>query len=106
MMGGSSAPPRRPREASPLGGRAMIQSARVVTVDPTTGENMDSYSPMGPADLAEILRRTHGAFSAWKDVSFGERAGPMRELARLLREGAEAHARQMAIEMGKPIVQG
>src|SRR5581483_5335515 len=84
----------------------MIRSAPILTVNPTTGERMDAYFPMGPAEVAEILRRADESCRGWKDAPFGARAVPMKELARRLREGAEDHARRMAIEMGKPILQG
>ena len=46
------------------------------------------------------------AFTQWRRTTFDERAGLLREAARLLRERRERYARLMADEMGKPLTQG
>src|SRR4051812_20432334 len=84
----------------------MLETARIVSVDPATGEAQGEYLPMRPDEIAEILRRAQDAFMGWKALPFPERARRVRELAALLRDGIENHARLMATEMGKPVTQG
>ena len=76
------------------------------SINPATGERLDSYAEMSRDAVADAIRQTHEAFVAWRQRSFDERAKPMRETARLLRERAELYGRLMALEMGKPLRDG
>ena len=76
------------------------------SVNPATGQVVETFEAMAPAALDRLVEGVHAAFLGWREARFGERARPMRAAARLLRERREAYARTMAIEMGKPIRQG
>lgn len=76
------------------------------SVNPATGEDIQSY-PGATADVARAAIRGAGRrWESWRRTSFQERAAPLRTLAELLRSGADDHARLMAEEMGKPLAQG
>jgi len=76
------------------------------SVNPATGNDIHSH-PAATSDQARTAIRAAGRrWESWRRHSFEERAAPLRTLARLLRSDAEAHARLMAEEMGKPLEQG
>jgi succinate-semialdehyde dehydrogenase/glutarate-semialdehyde dehydrogenase len=77
----------------------------IQSVNPATGEVLQTFSATSPAELERIMTRTHAAFVEWRSVPFATRAERMRGAARLLRKDKAEHARTMTLEMGKPIVQ-
>jgi len=76
------------------------------SVNPATGAQVASYDEMSRDAVGEIIGRTHETFLAWRRTSFEERARAMRSAAQILRTEAEALARLMALEMGKPLRDG
>lgn len=76
------------------------------SVNPATGEQVATYDAMSNDAVGEIVGRTHDAFVAWRRTSFDQRARAMRAAAQILRDEAEALARLMALEMGKPVRDG
>lgn len=61
---------------------------------------------MSPADVDGLLEESGRASADWARATFAERAVPLRAAAQLLRDRADALARCMAEEMGKPLPQG
>jgi succinate-semialdehyde dehydrogenase/glutarate-semialdehyde dehydrogenase len=78
----------------------------VTSLNPTTGETLEAFEETTPAALERILDQAVAAYQSWRRCSYTQRAHPMREAARLLRERRSAYARTMALEMGKPLKQG
>lgn len=78
----------------------------LVSVDPTSGEEIARWDELTPAELEDALAASHRAFEAWRRTSFEIRQGLLRRVATNLRDGAEALARLMATEMGKPVAEG
>jgi succinate-semialdehyde dehydrogenase/glutarate-semialdehyde dehydrogenase len=74
--------------------------------NPATGELLETFPEVSPGELDRSVERAWRAFLDWRARSFAERARPLREAARRLRERKEELARTMALEMGKPLVQG
>ena len=77
----------------------------IQSVNPATGEVLETFTPASPEELDRIVARAHAAFREWRSVPFSARALRMREAARVLRKGLAQHALAMTLEMGKPIVQ-
>jgi len=77
----------------------------IQSVNPATGELLESFTPASPGELDRLVGKAHAAFVRWRSAPFAERAARMREAARLLRNGMGQHALNMTLEMGKPIVQ-
>jgi succinate-semialdehyde dehydrogenase/glutarate-semialdehyde dehydrogenase len=75
-------------------------------VNPTTGEVLERFDELDAAGVDAALARAEQAFAHWRETSFAERAEVVQRAAALLRQDSAAHARQMALEMGKPILQG
>ena len=78
----------------------------IESINPATGETLKTYAETSRAQVDDIIGKTHEAFLAWRRTSFEERARRMRGAARILRKNAEAYARLMAQEMGKPVRDG
>ncbi|HVH68216.1 MAG TPA: NAD-dependent succinate-semialdehyde dehydrogenase [Gemmatimonadales bacterium] len=76
------------------------------SINPATGAVLETFEETSPEALDRILARAEAASRDWGRRSVGERAERLRAAGRLLRERKEAHARTMALEMGKPLAQG
>jgi succinate-semialdehyde dehydrogenase / glutarate-semialdehyde dehydrogenase len=72
-------------------------------INPATGQTIAEYPSHTPAETRAAVRAADRAHRAWRGVTFGERAGVLREAARLLRADAGLYAKLMADEMGKPV---
>jgi succinate-semialdehyde dehydrogenase/glutarate-semialdehyde dehydrogenase len=77
----------------------------IQSVNPATGEVLETFAETSPVEIERILAAAHAAFLEWRTVPFAARSERMREAARVLRAAKAEHARTMALEMGKPIVQ-
>lgn len=78
----------------------------IESINPATGETLETYEDMPRAAVDDIISKTHEAFLAWRRTSFEERARAMRHAAQVLRAKAEEYSRLMAQEMGKPVRDG
>src|SRR5262245_30018196 len=78
----------------------------IESINPATGETLETYEEMTPQETAAAVCEAHEAWKAWRRVPFIERARPMKKAAVILRERKEEYARLMALEMGKPLKQG
>jgi succinate-semialdehyde dehydrogenase / glutarate-semialdehyde dehydrogenase len=78
----------------------------IQSINPATGEKLETYAEMHRAEVDEIVDKTHEAFLAWRRIPLEERAQRLRAAAQILRTKAEAWARLMAREMGKPLRDG
>ena len=78
----------------------------IKTINPATGESLATYPEMAPPLVSAIIGDVHEAFLRWRRVPIGERAGPMRKAAEILRAEAGEFAGLMAREMGKPVRDG
>src|SRR5262245_15802534 len=77
----------------------------VRTVNPATGEPLETYEETSPRELEQVLERAHAAFLERRRRPFADRTRGMRKAAELLRMRQAQYARTMTLEMGKPIVQ-
>jgi succinate-semialdehyde dehydrogenase / glutarate-semialdehyde dehydrogenase len=78
----------------------------IESINPATGEKLETYKEMPHAEVDEIVDKAHEAFLAWRRISFEERAQRLRAAAQILRTKADTWARLMAREMGKPLRDG
>ncbi|WP_327072736.1 NADP-dependent succinic semialdehyde dehydrogenase [Kitasatospora purpeofusca] len=75
----------------------------IASVNPATGETLETFEPLDAAGLEQRLARAEEAFRTYRTTSFAQRAGLLRRAAELLDEDRESLARTMTEEMGKPI---
>jgi succinate-semialdehyde dehydrogenase/glutarate-semialdehyde dehydrogenase len=78
----------------------------IQSINPATGETLETFEEMSRRDVDQIVDRAHAEFLKWRTVPFATRAARMRQAAEKLRAGKAEFARAMTLEMGKPIVQG
>jgi succinate-semialdehyde dehydrogenase/glutarate-semialdehyde dehydrogenase len=75
------------------------------SVDPATGDVLETIEEMSSAQIDRALAATHAAFLEWRARPFAARAALMRAAARELRSREAEYAMSMTREMGKPITQ-
>jgi len=76
------------------------------TQNPTNLEQLQEYSYLGLQDSEKILDSLFCAQKKWAFSSLGERKGLLQSLGQEFLKNKETLARQMALEMGKPYLQG
>jgi len=78
----------------------MLQS-----INPFTEKLIKEYNEMSATEIDEIIQSADKAFTEWKEVDFKQRARLMKNTAQVLQNRKEDLAKQMTLEMGKPILQ-
>jgi succinate-semialdehyde dehydrogenase/glutarate-semialdehyde dehydrogenase len=78
----------------------------IQTINPATGDQLETYEEMSRATVDDIISLGHEAFLGWRRTPFAERAQRLHAAARILRTRADELARLMALEMGKPLRDG
>jgi succinate-semialdehyde dehydrogenase / glutarate-semialdehyde dehydrogenase len=77
----------------------------IAIANPATGETVGKVAHADRGDLDRALAAADKGFKAWRKVSAYDRAKVMRKAAGLLRERADAIARLMTQEQGKPLAE-
>jgi succinate-semialdehyde dehydrogenase/glutarate-semialdehyde dehydrogenase len=72
-------------------------------INPATGEAIGVVAHAEHADLDHALQAAERGFSLWRKISAFDRSKVMRKAAGLLRDRADATARLMTMEQGKPL---
>jgi len=73
--------------------------------NPATGDTIGSVAHANRSDLDHALEAAEKGFHIWRKVSAYDRAKLMRKAANLLRDRADAIARIMTLEQGKPLAE-
>lgn len=73
------------------------------SINPFNGEVVGAYPSMDEADIINQIEATAVAFSKWSAAGLNERSGLINNLADVLENSREMFARQITLEMGKPI---
>ncbi|HXV76486.1 MAG TPA: NAD-dependent succinate-semialdehyde dehydrogenase [Candidatus Polarisedimenticolaceae bacterium] len=76
------------------------------TTDPTTGKTLECYPTATGAECRGAIERAAAAFAAWRATPVEARAERLRRCAESLDRQAPELAELMAVEMGKPLVEG
>jgi succinate-semialdehyde dehydrogenase/glutarate-semialdehyde dehydrogenase len=75
------------------------------SINPFTGETMQSFPEMTDAELEASLALAAATFEAWRHLGYAARAKILDKAASLLHEQCDAFARTMTLEMGKRIAE-
>jgi succinate-semialdehyde dehydrogenase/glutarate-semialdehyde dehydrogenase len=75
----------------------------IATVNPTTGETLQTFPAYDDAQVEAALARAASAARTWRRVPVLERAAVVARAAEVLDEDRERFARMMTLEMGKPL---
>src|SRR6516225_3908128 len=93
MVGPAAMLPRGRRE----------ETVAIATINPATGETVKTYDEMSEADVERCLAAAAAVHEGYRLTSFAERAGWMREAARILDDEQDQIAAMMTTEMGKTL---
>src|SRR6185437_1237259 len=74
-------------------------------LNPATGEPLGTVAHADRSDLDRALAAAQKGFEVWRAVSAFDRSKLMRKAANLIRERADAIARLMTLEQGKPVAE-
>src|SRR5262245_39843944 len=77
----------------------------IQSINPATGEVIETFEPFGDAQIDEALAQARDAFAQWRGTSFAARAALLRRVAAALRARRSELARIATLEMGKPLVE-
>lgn len=79
--------------------------APIAVLDPVSNETIGTVGVASQAQLAAAAQAAERGFHIWRDMSVFERANILRRAATLLRERADATARILTREQGKPLAE-
>lgn len=74
----------------------------ISTINPATGEEVESFEPLSEEQVEEKLQRAADTFREYHKTSFEERAQMLNRAAEILEDEAEEFGRIITEEMGKP----
>ena len=84
---------------------ATTQQTFFNSINPATEQLLARFPAHSPEQVDRALLQTRWAYRTWRDLSFAERAEPIRRAAAHLRQETERLAGLITQEMGKPIVE-
>jgi succinate-semialdehyde dehydrogenase/glutarate-semialdehyde dehydrogenase len=76
---------------------------RIASINPATGEVLERFEPLGPAELEAVLSRGTEAFHRWRREPMAARAERLYRAAEILLAEREVLGRTMSLEMGKTL---
>ncbi|MEE3100752.1 MAG: aldehyde dehydrogenase family protein, partial [Pseudomonadota bacterium] len=85
--------------------RGGAEGRTIDVLDPATDEVIGTVAHATKVDLDAALEAAKAGFATWSAVSAYERAKIMRKAADNLRANADAIARMMTFEQGKPLAE-
>jgi len=75
----------------------------IATINPATGEVVQTFQPLTAQQIESKLQLAVSAFRAERKTPFAERARRMMKAAEILERDRELFGRLMTLEMGKPL---
>ena len=78
---------------------------QVQSINPATGEVIESFTPLSAPGIDTALNKAADTFRAWRNVALDERAELLSRAADVLEAKASEYARDITLEMGKPLAQ-
>lgn len=77
----------------------------IQTINPTTGEVLETFEPYSQEQIHAALDQARQAFLQWRTTTFAERAKYLHSVASCLRDQKSKLARIAVLEMGKSITE-
>ena len=75
----------------------------IATVNPATGETLQTFDPLLAEELEQRVQRSAEVFRRYRRTSFADRAACMTRLGDLLESGKQQLGRLITIEIGRPL---
>src|SRR5205807_10534958 len=82
---------------------AIIPLMSIRSINPATGETLNSFDELSAQQIEESLTRAVNAFRNSRRASLADRSSMMLRVAEILENEMNDFARLMTTEMGKPI---
>ncbi|NND88343.1 MAG: NAD-dependent succinate-semialdehyde dehydrogenase, partial [Flavobacteriaceae bacterium] len=79
--------------------------ATITSQNPYSKEKIESYKTHTKKEIETILNQANDRFYKWRETSYSERKQLMLAAAKELKKNKDEYARQITVEMGKPITQ-
>ena len=74
------------------------------TMNPTTGEPLQTYQEMSSDETKKIISATHNAYLQWRNTPIAEREKCVKKAADMLTKRKEEYAALITKEKGKTII--
>ncbi len=82
-----------------------MSTTQLSSINPATGEVIDTFEAYSAAQVDDALRQARTAFTDWRRTAFAQRSAVLHAVASTLRQRKADLARIATLEMGKPIVE-
>ncbi|WP_316348198.1 NAD-dependent succinate-semialdehyde dehydrogenase [Desulfuromonas acetoxidans] len=76
------------------------------SLNPATGDVLETFAEWSDEQVVSTVETVHNAYLKWRTTAFAERKPLMLKAAEVLRRRKDEFATMMALEMGKPVVEG
>ncbi|OAB79562.1 NAD-dependent succinate-semialdehyde dehydrogenase [Cochleicola gelatinilyticus] len=83
----------------------MSDKKTIETINPATGEKIESYNLMSNTEAKEAVQQCHDAFLEWRHTPIEERAKIIKAIGKQLKDRSEELTALMTQEMGKLLKQ-
>ncbi|HLT32289.1 MAG TPA: aldehyde dehydrogenase family protein, partial [Aquaticitalea sp.] len=80
-------------------------SSTIQTINPYTNKVLKTYNAITSSQIKSVLKTSNERFQSWKQTSIKERCRLLKTLAQILEDNKMGYAKQVTLEMGKPIQQ-
>lgn len=77
----------------------------LISKNPYTGEEIDSFKEFSEEEINTAIENADQSFKDWRKFSFEDRSKLLKNLAKELKKNKDEYARDISLEMGKPITQ-
>ena len=75
-------------------------------INPATEEVIGKASKATKNDVLKALKSAEKGFKIWKKTPAWERSSKIRKISELMRERKDALSKWLALEVGKPLIEG
>ncbi len=75
----------------------------IATVNPTTGQVVQTFTPLSQAAIDAAIATAAATFQTYRHTRFADRSGWLNQVATLLERRREEYGALMTLEMGKPL---
>ena len=82
-----------------------MPDTQVQSINPANGEVIESFTPLNASGIESALDKAADRFLSWRNVPLAERAELLNSAADILEAKASEYARDITLEMGKPLAQ-
>lgn len=83
--------------------RSGTGDVELAVISPSTGQEIGRYQAASTNDVEQAIDCAHRAFGAWSKTGTMQRSALLRKVAQEMRQERDALARQITVELGKPL---